>query len=136
MADEHDDSDDLDWLLASDEPPDPIGAMPVTVLTGFLGAGKTTLLNRVLSEDHGLRIAVIVNDFGSVDVDAQLVVGVAAGAVSMANGCVCCEVNGDLVNHGDDCTADKGQIALQAEGSEVEFRKLQLTPITKLSGAD
>jgi len=92
------DGDDLDWLLASSEPPDPIDATPVTVLTGFLGAGKTTLLNRILSEDHGLRMAVIVNDFGSVDVDAQLVVGVAAGTVSMANGCVCCEVNGDLVN--------------------------------------
>jgi G3E family GTPase len=70
---------------------------PVTVLTGFLGAGKTTLVNRILSEEHGLRIAVLVNDFGEVDVDSELIVGVAAQKVSLANGCVCCEVRDDLL---------------------------------------
>jgi G3E family GTPase len=73
---------------------DPI---PVTVLTGFLGAGKTTLVNRILSEEHGLRIAVLVNDFGEIDVDSELIVGVAAQTVSLANGCVCCEVRDDLL---------------------------------------
>jgi len=71
--------------------------MPVTVLTGFLGAGKTTLVNRILSQEHGLRIAVLVNDFGEVDVDSELIVGVAAQKVSLANGCVCCEVRDDLL---------------------------------------
>jgi G3E family GTPase len=60
----------------------------LTVLTGFLGAGKTTLLNRILSDDHGLRIAVLVNDFGAINIDAELVVNVDAGIFSLANGCV------------------------------------------------
>jgi G3E family GTPase len=89
--------DDLDWLLAPAEPPGVAGATPVTVLTGFLGAGKTTLVNRILSEAHGLRIAVIVNDFGAVAIDSQLIIGVESGTVSLANGCVCCEIRGDLV---------------------------------------
>jgi G3E family GTPase len=74
-------------------------AIPVTVLTGFLGAGKTTLLNRILSGDHGLRIAVLVNDFGAINIDAGLVVGVEAGGsvISLANGCVCCSIRDDLL---------------------------------------
>ena len=72
-------------------------ATPLTVLTGFLGAGKTTLLNRLLSEDHGLRIAVLVNDFGALNIDAELVVGVDSDVVSLANGCVCCSVRDDLL---------------------------------------
>ncbi|MNO18435.1 putative metal chaperone YciC [compost metagenome] len=72
-------------------------ATPLTVLTGFLGAGKTTLLNRLLSEDHGLRIAVLVNDFGALNIDAELVVGVESDVVSLANGCVCCSVRDDLL---------------------------------------
>ena len=72
---------------------------PVTVLTGFLGAGKTTLLNRILNGDHGLRIAVLVNDFGSINIDADLVVGVEGGGdiISLANGCVCCNIRDDLL---------------------------------------
>jgi len=89
--------DDLDWLLAPTEPADAAGATPVTVLTGFLGAGKTTLVNRILSEAHGLRIGVIVNDFGAVSIDSQLIIGVESGTVSLANGCVCCEIRDDLV---------------------------------------
>ena len=65
---------------------------PVTVLTGFLGAGKTTLLNRILNGDHGLRIAVLVNDFGAINIDSDLVVGVESNddIISLANGCMCC----------------------------------------------
>jgi G3E family GTPase len=72
---------------------------PVTVLTGFLGAGKTTLLNRILNGDHGLRIAVLVNDFGSINIDADLVVGVESGGdvISLANGCICCNIRDDLL---------------------------------------
>jgi G3E family GTPase len=90
-------ADDLDWLLAPAEPAGAAAATPVTVLTGFLGAGKTTLVNRILSEAHGLRIAVIVNDFGAVSIDSDLIIGVGPGTVSLANGCVCCEIRGDLV---------------------------------------
>ncbi len=88
---------DLDWLLAPAEPPGAAGATPVTVLTGFLGAGKTTLVNRILAEAHGLRIGVIVNDFGAICIDSELIIGVESGTVSLANGCVCCEIRGDLV---------------------------------------
>jgi G3E family GTPase len=89
-------AEDLDWLLAPAEPPG-AGATPVTVLTGFLGTGKTTLVNRILSEARGLRIGVIVNDFGAVAIDSELIIGVGPGTVSLANGCVCCEIRGDLV---------------------------------------
>ena len=70
---------------------------PVTVLTGYLGAGKTTLLNRILSEDHGRRYAVIVNEFGEIGIDADLVVGADEEVFEMNNGCICCTVRGDLI---------------------------------------
>ncbi|MFZ3589334.1 CobW family GTP-binding protein [Bacillus sp. DJP31] len=71
--------------------------IPVTILTGFLGAGKTTLLNRILTEQHGLKIAVIVNEFGEVGIDNQLVVHADEEIFEMNNGCICCNVRGDLV---------------------------------------
>jgi len=73
------------------------GKIPVTVLTGYLGAGKTTLLNRILSEDHGRKFAVIVNEFGEIGIDNDLVVGADEEVFEMNNGCVCCTVRGDLV---------------------------------------
>ncbi len=70
---------------------------PVTVLTGYLGAGKTTLLNRILSEDHGRKFAVIVNEFGEIGIDNDLIVESDEEIYEMNNGCVCCTVRGDLV---------------------------------------
>jgi G3E family GTPase len=70
---------------------------PVTILTGYLGAGKTTLLNRILSDDHGRRYAVIVNEFGEIGIDGELVVGAEEEVFEMNNGCVCCTVRGDLI---------------------------------------
>jgi G3E family GTPase len=71
-------------------------SIPVTIIAGFLGAGKTTLLNHILHSQHGQRIAVLVNDFGSINIDAELVVGVDDGLVSLANGCICCSIRNDL----------------------------------------
>jgi G3E family GTPase len=71
--------------------------IPVTVLTGYLGAGKTTLLNRILSEDHGQKFAVIVNEFGTIGIDHELVIGADEEVFEMNNGCICCTVRGDLI---------------------------------------
>lgn len=71
-------------------------SIPVTLIGGFLGAGKTTLLNYILSEKHGVRAAVLVNDFGSINIDARLVVGVEGDTVELANGCICCTIRDDL----------------------------------------
>ncbi len=71
--------------------------IPVTVLTGFLGAGKTTLLNRILTESHGQRIAVIENEFGEIGIDQALVVNADEEVFEMNNGCICCTVRGDLI---------------------------------------
>lgn len=71
--------------------------IPVTVLTGYLGAGKTTLLNRILTENHGHRIAVIENEFGAIGVDQELVINADEEVFEMNNGCICCTVRGDLI---------------------------------------
>lgn len=72
-------------------------AIPVTVITGYLGAGKTTLLNRILTEEHGKRYAVIVNEFGEIGIDNDLIVESDEEIYEMNNGCVCCTVRGDLI---------------------------------------
>jgi G3E family GTPase len=80
-----------DWRLSMSD------KIPVTVLTGYLGAGKTTLLNRILTEQHGKKYAVIVNEFGEVGIDNELVVGADEEVFEMNNGCICCTVRGDLI---------------------------------------
>src|SRR3989338_3590587 len=71
--------------------------VPVSIITGALGSGKTTLLNYLLTEHHGIRIGVIVNEFGDVGVDADLIVSSTDDVIELANGCVCCTVRGDLM---------------------------------------
>jgi G3E family GTPase len=83
--------------------------IPVTVLTGYLGAGKTTLLNRILSEPHGRKFAVIVNEFGEIGIDNDLVVGADEEVFEMNNGCICCTVRGDLVRIIDGLMRRKGK---------------------------
>ena len=70
--------------------------LPVTIVSGYLGAGKTTLINRLLAEDHGLKLAVIVNDFGAVNIDDTLIQDTDGGKIALTNGCVCCTMGDDL----------------------------------------
>ena len=89
--------------------PDSSSKIPVTVLTGYLGAGKTTLLNRILSEPHGKKFAVIVNEFGEIGIDNDLVVNADEEVFEMNNGCICCTVRGDLVRIIDGLMRRKGK---------------------------
>jgi len=99
--------------------------VPMTILTGFLGAGKTTLLNRILTGSHGLRVGVLVNDFGSINIDAELVVGVDSNMISLANGCVCCEIRDDLV---------ESVVALLALPETVEYILLEASGVADPGG--
>ncbi len=99
--------------------------VPMTILTGFLGAGKTTLLNRILTGNHGLRVGVLVNDFGSINIDAELVVGVDNNMISLANGCVCCQIRDDLVESVD---------ALLARPEAIEYILLEASGVADPSG--
>ena len=89
--------------------PESASKIPVTVLTGYLGAGKTTLLNRILSEPHGKKFAVIVNEFGEIGIDDELVVNADEEVFEMNNGCICCTVRGDLVRIIDGLMRRKGK---------------------------
>jgi G3E family GTPase len=89
--------------------PETPAKIPVTVLTGYLGAGKTTLLNRILSEPHGKKFAVIVNEFGEIGIDNELVVNADEEVFEMNNGCICCTVRGDLVRIIDGLMRRKGK---------------------------
>jgi len=100
-------------------------AVPMTILTGFLGAGKTTLLNRILTGDHGLRIGVLVNDFGAINIDAELVVGVDGNMISLANGCVCCQIRDDLT---------ESVTALLARPETVEYILLEASGVADPAG--
>jgi G3E family GTPase len=93
----------------STTPPAAPSKIPVTVLTGYLGAGKTTLLNRILSEPHGKKFAVIVNEFGEVGIDNELIVNADEEVFEMNNGCICCTVRGDLVRIIDGLMRRKGK---------------------------
>jgi G3E family GTPase len=84
--------------------------IPVTVLTGYLGASKTTLLNRLLSEEHGRKYAVIVNEFGEIGIDNELVVNADEEVFEMNNGCICCTVRGDLIRIIRNLLKRKGQL--------------------------
>jgi G3E family GTPase len=86
-----------------------VSKIPVTVLTGYLGAGKTTLLNRILSENHGKKYAVIVNEFGEIGIDNDLIIGADEEVFEMNNGCICCTVRGDLVRIMDGLMKRKGK---------------------------
>lgn len=72
--------------------------MPITIITGFLGSGKTTLLNHILSNNQDLKMAVLVNEFGDINIDGQLLVAIDEGMVELSNGCICCTINDDLVD--------------------------------------
>jgi len=99
--------------------------VPLTILTGFLGAGKTTLLNRILTGNHGLRVGVLVNDFGSINIDADLVVGVDGNMISLANGCVCCQIRDDLI---------ESVAALLARPERVEYMLLEASGVADPAG--
>ena len=77
--------------------PEPRLPVPVLLVTGFLGAGKTTVVNHLLTQAAGRRIAAVVNDFGAINIDAALIAGASDGVVSLANGCICCTLEGDLL---------------------------------------
>ena len=91
--------------------------IPVTILTGFLGSGKTTLLNRILTEQHGQKIAVIENEFGEAGIDSDLLINSEEQIVEMNNGCICCTVRGDLVRI-------LGELAERRERGEVRFDRV------------
>ena len=94
-------------------------AIPLTILTGFLGSGKTTLVNHILASGHGLKVAVIVNDFGDISIDDKLISRQAQNIIELANGCVCCSMQGDLlraIRQVTDSSRDMDYILLETSG--------------------
>lgn len=93
---------------------------PVTIIAGFLGSGKTTLLNNIISAEHGLKIAVLVNDFGEINIDSKLITNVEGETISLANGCVCCTIRDDLAKAVSElCDSDENYDYIVTETSGV-----------------
>ncbi len=88
----------LNFTLSDTLPSLPKSGMPVTIITGFLGSGKTTLLNQILQNKDNLKIAVLVNEFGDINIDEQLLISVDSDMIELGNGCICCTINDGLVN--------------------------------------
>ncbi|MEL7409722.1 MAG: GTP-binding protein, partial [Cyanobacteria bacterium J06558_2] len=88
----------LNYTLSDALPSLPKSGMPVTIITGFLGSGKTTLLNQILRNKDNLKIAVLVNEFGDINIDEQLLISVESDMVELDNGCICCTINDSLVD--------------------------------------
>jgi len=88
----------LNFTLSDALPSLPKTGMPVTIITGFLGSGKTTLLNQILQNKDDLKIAVLVNEFGDINIDEQLLISVESDMVELDNGCICCTINDSLVD--------------------------------------
>ena len=112
-------------------------AIPVTVIGGFLGAGKTTLVNHILSGDHGLKVAVLVNDFGAVNIDAALIASTEGGLYSLSNGCVCCGLNQGLVEQIETLLAarmDIDHIVIEASGVADPARIMDTVRYARFAG--
>ncbi|MGD9481033.1 CobW family GTP-binding protein [Shinella sp. G-2] len=111
--------------------------IPVTVIGGFLGAGKTTLVNHILGGDHGLKIAVMVNDFGAVNIDAALIASAEGGLYSLSNGCVCCGLNQGLVEQIEAllaARADIDHIIVEASGVADPARIMDTVRYARFAG--
>jgi len=111
--------------------------IPVTVVGGFLGAGKTTLINHILSGDHGLKVAVLVNDFGAINIDAALIASTEGGLYSLSNGCVCCGLNQGLVEQVEALLAtraDVDHIVIEASGAADPARIMDTVRYARFSG--
>ena len=100
----------------------PSTPVPVAVISGFLGSGKTTLVKRVLTGDHGLRITVLVNDFGAIDIDSQLLASQSANSISLKNGCICCNLQNDLLG--------ELQGLLEQEGGPPDFLLIESSGVS------
>ena len=113
------------------------GAVPVTVVGGFLGAGKTTLVNHILRGGHGLKVAVLVNDFGAVNIDAALIASAEGGLYSLSNGCICCGRNQGLVEQLEEllaARADIDHIVIEASGAADPSRIMDTVRHARFSG--